>query len=126
MFEIVEKELEKKSKVVANPTLSGDEPNLEGAEIDGIKYKVGGEVHLYEHKLNIRAYDDLYCIIHPIYLSNNTSITKDNVPNDLIGYNYDSKDNKYNICYTENKRISIENHGSISILSIIDTITKIF
>ena len=42
MFEIVEKELEKKSTVVANPTLVGDEPTLEGAEIDGVKYKVGG------------------------------------------------------------------------------------
>ena len=41
--------------VVANPTLSGDEATLEGAEIDGIKYKVGGgnEVHLYRHILSI-------------------------------------------------------------------------
>lgn len=39
-------ELAEKSKVVPNPTLSGDEPNLEGAEIDGIKYKVGGGVTL--------------------------------------------------------------------------------
>lgn len=31
-----------RSKVVPNPTLVGDEPDLEGAEIDGIKYKVGG------------------------------------------------------------------------------------
>ena len=42
MFEIVEKELNKKSTVIPNPTMSGDEPTLEGAEIDGVKYKVGG------------------------------------------------------------------------------------
>lgn len=43
-----------RSKVVANPTLSGNEETLEGAEIDGIKYKVGGgsEVHLYRHRLS--------------------------------------------------------------------------
>lgn len=50
----LENEIYEKSKVVANPTLSGDEPDLEGAEIDGIKYKVGGssEVHLYRHRLS--------------------------------------------------------------------------
>ena len=42
MFEIVEKELEKKSTVVANPTLSGNEATLDGLEVDGTKYKVGG------------------------------------------------------------------------------------
>ena len=53
MFEIVEKELEKKSTVVANPTLSGNEATLEGAEIDGIKYKVGGGGKSYLHIITI-------------------------------------------------------------------------
>lgn len=50
----LEEQIGEKSKVVANPTLSGDEATLEGAEIDGIKYKVGGgsEVHLYRHRLS--------------------------------------------------------------------------
>ena len=40
------------STVVANPTLSGNEATLNGLEVDGTKYKVGGggsEVHLYNH-----------------------------------------------------------------------------
>ena len=43
------------STVVANPTLSGDEATLNGLEVDGTKYKVGGgsEVHLYQHILKI-------------------------------------------------------------------------
>lgn len=44
-------ELNEKSKVIANPTLSGDEADLEGAEIDGIKYKVGGGSKLYMHAI---------------------------------------------------------------------------
>ena len=45
------------SSVVANPTLSGDEATLDGLEVDGTKYKVGGsggsEVHLYRHVIQI-------------------------------------------------------------------------
>ena len=45
------------SSVVANPTLSGDEATLNGLEVDGTKYKVGGsEVHLYRHHLSITTY----------------------------------------------------------------------
>lgn len=43
--------LQEKSKVVANPTLSGNEETLEGAEIDGVKYKVGGGSKLYMHAI---------------------------------------------------------------------------
>lgn len=48
----LENEIGEKSKVVANPTLSGYEETLEGAEIDGIKYKVGGG-KLYLHNVRI-------------------------------------------------------------------------
>ena len=43
------------STVIANPTLSGDEATLDGLEVDGTKYKVGGgsEVHLYRHVIQI-------------------------------------------------------------------------
>lgn len=50
----LEQELNEKSTVSANPTLSGDEPNLEGAEIDGVKYKVGGGVKLYRHNIVLK------------------------------------------------------------------------
>ena len=45
--------IDEASSVVANPTLSGDESTLNGLEIDGTKYKVGGgsEVHLYIHSI---------------------------------------------------------------------------
>ena len=53
--------LDEESTVIANPTLSGDEATLDGLEVDGTKYKVGGsggsEVHLYEHRVNIAGVD---------------------------------------------------------------------
>ena len=45
------------SSVVANPTLSGDEATLNGLEVDGTKYKVGGSGSsgkLYLHKFRIK------------------------------------------------------------------------
>lgn len=89
MFEIVEKELEKKSTVVANPTLSGDEPDLEGAEIDGIKYKVGGgsEVHLYQHLVKFTS--NKHPTIEMIRLStSNTPFTKNTFFDGLGGNIY--------------------------------------
>ena len=45
------------SKVVANPELVGDEPDLTGLEVDGNKYKVpqggGGTTNLYLHRIVI-------------------------------------------------------------------------
>ena len=46
-------ELNGKSTVIPNPTLVGDEPDLEGAEIDGVKYKVGGGDKLYLHRITL-------------------------------------------------------------------------
>lgn len=47
--------IDEASSVIANPTLSGNEATLNGLEIDGTKYKVGGsggsEVHLYMHSI---------------------------------------------------------------------------
>ena len=46
------------STVIANPTLSGDEATLDGLEVDGTKYKVGGSGgKLYLHKLRIYKTD---------------------------------------------------------------------
>ena len=44
------------SQVEANPTLEGTESDLEGIEIDGTKYKVGGGSQLYQHNIRIRYY----------------------------------------------------------------------
>ena len=49
------------STVIANPTLNGDEATLDGIEVDGTKYKVGGSGgsggKLYLHKLIITKND---------------------------------------------------------------------
>lgn len=47
----LEGQIGEKSKVVPNPTLVGDEPDLEGAEIDGVKYKVSGGGKTYTHNI---------------------------------------------------------------------------
>ena len=67
LYEYSYRLLDEASEVVANPTLSGNEATLDGVEIDGTKYKVGGgsEVHLYKHTIKIshdsdRIYFDLY------------------------------------------------------------------
>ena len=84
----------------------------------------GSEVHLYEHKLTINAYGNFDCYMHPIYLSTDTAITKDNTPNYLIGYN--NYNGESNICCTISGRVEIENHASNLILGITDTVTQIF
>ena len=93
----LENEIGEKSKVVPNPTLSGDEPDLEGAEIDGIKYKVGGGSKSYLHKISITfsliAYGNLGNISLLITNSNNTPIGKEFFRNTL-GY-----DTSNNLCY---------------------------
>ena len=90
-------ELNGKSTVIPNPTMSGDEPNLEGAEIDGIKYKVGGGGKSYLHKISITfsliAYGNLGQISLLITNSNNTPIGKEFFRNTL-GY-----DTSNNLCY---------------------------
>lgn len=64
-----------KSTVIANPTLSGNEETLEGAEIDGIKYKVGGnEVHLYKHYIQLNFND--YKFYTELLTPTNTAFTK--------------------------------------------------
>ena len=56
IYEYSYKLLDEASAVVANPTLSGDEATLNGLEVDGTKYKVGGsggsEIHLYGHYIS--------------------------------------------------------------------------
>ena len=48
------------SSVVANPTLSGDEATLNGLEVDGTKYKVGGASggKLYFHMIELSLSGD--------------------------------------------------------------------
>lgn len=54
LYEYSYRLIDEANEVVANPTLSGNEATLNGLEIDGTKYKVGGggsEVHLYQHNI---------------------------------------------------------------------------
>ena len=83
------------SSVVANPTLSGDEATLNGLEVDGTKYKVGGsggsEVHLYQHNIFCNSnYGRFYIII---YNSDTTAFTNNTfnayiVNSELTDYNF--------------------------------------
>ncbi len=62
------------SNVVANPTLSGNEATLNGLEVDGTKYKVGGggsEVHLYRHQIHFEFGNSAYG--NTIILNNSNS-----------------------------------------------------
>ena len=81
------------SSVVANPTLSGDEATLDGLEVDGTKYKVGGSGggKLYLHKLKLKKVDlyhpsgskigeNLY-LLYSIVTSSNEPITFDTFMN---------------------------------------------
>ena len=75
-----------KSKVVANPTLSGDEATLEGAEIDGVKYKIpqgggsGGETPpLYEHNINLWCTTKTIDINFSYLSTNETELTIDDI-----------------------------------------------
>lgn len=65
-----------RSKVVANPILVGDEPDLEGAEIDGVKYKVGGGGKLYQHSVSINFTNYSCYVYKTFYLSSPDVITK--------------------------------------------------
>lgn len=80
------------SNVVANPTLSGNEVTLDGVEIDGTKYKVGGSGgKLYLHKIRIKK-NTLYnpsgstigtnlYLLYSIVTSSNEPITFDTFMN---------------------------------------------
>lgn len=92
----LENEIYEKSKVVANPTLSGDEPDLEGAEIDGIKYKVGGgsDVHLYGHFISAKANNNSN-INFVIYSNNNISFTPSTLKQWLTNNGFSSTLNNF-------------------------------
>ena len=73
LYEYSYKLLDEASTVVANPTLSGDEATLNGLEVDGTKYKVGGgsEVHLYRHQIHFEFANSAY--VNTIILNNSNS-----------------------------------------------------
>lgn len=54
LYEYSYRLIDEASSVVANPTLSGDESNLTGLEVDGTKYKVGGG-KLFEHTIKMQS-----------------------------------------------------------------------
>ena len=60
LYEYSYKLLDEASDVVANPTLSGTEATLNGVEIDGTKYKVGGGGKLYRHQIHFEFANSAY------------------------------------------------------------------
>ena len=80
------------SSVVANPTLSGDEATLNGLEVDGTKYKVGGgsgsDGKLYQHVCHItnEAGINVFCLElvtrdnNPLTISNLVTILMNRYP----------------------------------------------
>ena len=84
------------STVIANPTLSGDEAPLDGLEVDGTKYKVGGsgssgsggsEVHLYEHHIYTKSQATSY-VLFVIYSNDNIPFTPDKIKQWLVDNNF--------------------------------------
>ena len=65
------------STVIANPTLSGDEATLDGLEVDGTKYKVGGgSEKLYHHNIMVYGTETKAPACHfDIYTRDNTPFT---------------------------------------------------
>lgn len=114
LYEYTYRLIDEESEVVANPTLSGDEATLNGLEVDGTKYKVGGgsEVHLYKHHINIEGRNQNYdstplSVAFDIYLSYNTPL----VFYEVRGWLYENGfSNTYNILPV----LSTESSGDIS------------
>ena len=64
------------SQVEANPTLEGTESDLEGIEIDGTKFKVGGGKQLYQHNILVYNSTAKYLTFSLQFISDsNTPIT---------------------------------------------------
>lgn len=73
LYEYSYRLIDEASSVVANPTLSGNEATLDGLEVDGTKYKVGGSEKLYLHRIQIQCTPYCYC---DIYTRNNIPFTR--------------------------------------------------
>jgi len=56
---IIFEKLSGDTKVIANPTLDGTEPNLTGLEVNGAKYSIpsGSSNPLYKHSVEIKGYE---------------------------------------------------------------------
>lgn len=69
--------------VVANPELSGDEADLTGLEVDGVKYAVpqgGGVTQMYLHKIRLLN-PELFTILFNITTTSNTQLTLETIKN---------------------------------------------
>ena len=91
------------STVVANPTLSGNEATLNGLEVDGTKYKVGGGSggKLYMHILKIGNINRENPCYLTIYTSSETPFTTSTIFNYLISL-YGNDSNRFNIALSNN------------------------
>lgn len=103
LYEYSYRLIDKASEVVANPTLSGNEATLNGLEVDGTKYKVGGGSggKLYQHVCQIANESgvEIYCL--ELITRDNTPLTLSNLVTILT--NRYTEDQKVNFSVTATK-----------------------
>ena len=82
LYEYSYRLIDEASSVVANPTLSGDEATLNGLEVDGTKYKVGGG-KLYNHSIGILPSlgSMIYLYLDNFVSSKSSPLTIDDIKN---------------------------------------------
>lgn len=90
------------SSVVANPTLSGDEATLDGLEVDGTKYKVGGSgISLYQHNIYLNSvFTDNRTFSCSIISKSETPFNVTNFLDFLLNNGFDHSTKLYPVCAT--------------------------
>ena len=110
LYEYSYRLIDEESTVVANPTLSGTEATLNGLEVDGTKYKVGGgsDVHLYGHYISATVSSDSNINL-VIYSNNNIPFESDKLKTWLKdnGFSVTSDNPYFASGYFSNGRIVI-------------------
>ena len=98
------------SSVIANPTLSGNEATLDGLEVDGTKYKVGGsggsEVHLYKHSISFYI-DTHKLFLEDIYNNSSSSLT---IKNEIFTAINESSNKLMCYCFNSNTTLNKITH----------------
>ena len=155
LYEYSYRLIDEASEVVANPTLSGNEATLNGLEVEGTKYKVGGgssASYKYLHFIQLNVVD-LGTLCLSIKNNDSTAFTKTSLnawleENGYIGYNfynvsplsvgswgyagigiskYENSTSTFSInCLTiANNKLSIATASSGASTTILDTITEV-
>ena len=106
------------SSVVANPTLSGNEATLDGLEVDGTKYKVGGsggEISLYQHNIHLNSVTtDNRRFVSSVLSKSSTPFNASSFVEFLSSNGFDHNSKLYPACSTNICGIFIYNGGGIN------------